>query len=387
MHGSDWIAQEAALAARLPARLPGASRVALLADLGQYSRAVVAAARAGEPASLSGEEIGAACSWLMRPVFICGHHRSGTTLLHDLLDGHPELFVLPGEATYFSSFSFVARGTPGAPDLDRFVGEWVERFVDPNYPPHFKLGRSTAAGNPCVEFARRMFAWQAALHGSCPQVPQFSALLALAAACRDIREPGLAPRMWVEKTPLNERYLGRFAGFSAARFIHLVRSPPDSLASLLQALRAGGIAAPDCAAHSSDIGHSLQLAAVHARRYPQRYLVVKYEDLTANTGREMERVRAFLGIRPHGALLTPTSGSEPVSANSSFAPVAPGVVGHSARGEQLEPGDVRVLSASAGHAARVFGYELPRVGHWFRFAVHLRDLPHALLRRLRIELR
>src|SRR6187549_1076292 len=160
MHDSDWIAREAALAARLPARSPGGLRDALLADLRQYSRAVVAAARGREPAGLSDQEIGAACSWLMRPVFICGHHRSGTTLLHDLLDGHPELFVLPSEATYFSSFSFVARDAPGTQDLDRFVIDWVSRFVDPNYPPHFKLGRSSGGGNPAVEFARRLFAWQ-----------------------------------------------------------------------------------------------------------------------------------------------------------------------------------------------------------------------------------
>ena len=35
-----------------------------------------------------------------RPVFLLGAHKSGTSLLRSLLDGHPELFVLPFE-THF----------------------------------------------------------------------------------------------------------------------------------------------------------------------------------------------------------------------------------------------------------------------------------------------
>ena len=40
-------------------------------------------------------------------VFICGAKRSGTTILTSLLDGHPNLFVFPGE---FQAFSKEALG-------------------------------------------------------------------------------------------------------------------------------------------------------------------------------------------------------------------------------------------------------------------------------------
>ena len=39
--------------------------------------------------------------------------------------------------------------------------------------------------------------------------------------------------MWVEKTPLNELYVKRFSALSAAKFIHLVRDPSATFASLL----------------------------------------------------------------------------------------------------------------------------------------------------------
>ena len=36
-----------------------------------------------------------------RPVFICGHPKSGTTLVRALVDDHPELVVFPEETSFF----------------------------------------------------------------------------------------------------------------------------------------------------------------------------------------------------------------------------------------------------------------------------------------------
>ena len=37
------------------------------------------------------------------PVFIIGSHKSGTSLLRSLLDGHPELYVIPFETHFMAS--------------------------------------------------------------------------------------------------------------------------------------------------------------------------------------------------------------------------------------------------------------------------------------------
>ena len=100
----------------------------------------------GAPLEPSAEERAGALAWLLRPVFICGHHRSGTTLLQSLLDGHPQLLTLPNEGTYFTSFAYAARAAPSTADLETFAARWIERFVDPNFAPHFRLGRSDARG-------------------------------------------------------------------------------------------------------------------------------------------------------------------------------------------------------------------------------------------------
>ena len=39
-----------------------------------------------------------------KPVFICGHPKSGTSLLRSMLDNHPELIVYPEETYFFRKF-------------------------------------------------------------------------------------------------------------------------------------------------------------------------------------------------------------------------------------------------------------------------------------------
>ncbi len=55
-----------------------------------------------------------------RACFIAGQAKSGTTLLASLLDGHPELLVLPQETAYFPTVRCDLRHSAGpGQSLDR----------------------------------------------------------------------------------------------------------------------------------------------------------------------------------------------------------------------------------------------------------------------------
>jgi hypothetical protein len=123
-----WRARERAIEDLLPGSMSH-DRDLLLARLEEYARAVIATVRA-ERESGSCTPV-RECMWLERPVFICGAHRSGTTLMQSLLDGHPELIVLPSEGTYLTSFAYAARERPSVGDVDRFIAEWIARLIDP----------------------------------------------------------------------------------------------------------------------------------------------------------------------------------------------------------------------------------------------------------------
>lgn len=288
-----------------------------------------------------------ATAWLAHPVFICGHHRSGTTLLSNLFDDHPQLVVLPNEGTYLTSCHYVAHPNPGPQDVDRFLGEWIRRFINPNYEPHFSLGQASETGNPSVLFARRLLGWHPVLLDVWPERAAFALLLALVAAFHDTSARTRRPELWVEKTPLNESNVKRLAtAFSNARFIHMVRDPRATLASLLESYRSRGQGAIDAVGAARRIGRSLRLAHTNLRRYPTRYFVVRYEDLVENVATEMERVRRFLGITPDRSLRIPTVVGRPVSANSSFQPGEVGVI--------HQPRTRPILSATEAMAVDAF---------------------------------
>src|SRR6185503_18605589 len=152
----DWIGMEAAISTLLPETGGRSARTQLLATLDDYSLAATREARVLGPLPPSDGECASALEWLLRPVFICGHQRSGTTLLQNLLDDHPQLLVLPSEGTYFASFAYVARVAPATTALEKFAADWIRRLVDPNFAPHFRLGKSDGLRNPAVDFARAL---------------------------------------------------------------------------------------------------------------------------------------------------------------------------------------------------------------------------------------
>ena len=166
----EWARAEQELARRLEAGVAALERKALLFDVSNYSNAIVKSARQAAPIVIGREEFEASLEWLQRPVFICGHHRSGTTLLQELLDDHPQLAVLPVEVTYFASFADVA--------VDAFIAEWVARLIDVNGKLHFHLGRASHTHNPSFQFARALLAWHARLLRRSP-----GSGLSCAAAC------------------------------------------------------------------------------------------------------------------------------------------------------------------------------------------------------------
>lgn len=87
------------------------------------------------------------------PVFVVGHLKSGTTLLQSLLDGHPELFVLPLELKFFKSAP-----VPTLPPGNRPPGElpgYRVPTLDPSLPLERIRDEVLSHGDPAVFLERR----------------------------------------------------------------------------------------------------------------------------------------------------------------------------------------------------------------------------------------
>ena len=299
-----------------------------------------------------------------RPVFVVGHRKTGTTLLQDLLDGHPQLAVLPGESNHFNTF--LPRG-PERIAADAH-GWWLLRLITPSgIQPFWALGRPSESDDPYAAFTRR-------LTGLVEANPGRDVLGMAAVALADGDRVA-----WVEKTPGHEHRLPAIlATYPEARFVHVVRDPRSVAAAIARLDRA-----TEQPTDLVDVGLSIRRSFEAAERNRgERYLVVRYEDLVGDPESVMRRVADFAGIEWSDSLLTPTVGGVPATSNSAWS--ARKVTGEiegrrlDLWREELDPAAGGLIAAATRSAARSFGYELPWPG--------MRSVAEVAARRARVTL-
>ena len=380
---NDLLGLESALDRHLPrTRLHGPPSRELLDAAARWSDAAWRAAEAAGTTPLPPSDLEWGRRLAARPVFVCGTHRSGTTLLRNLLDGHPALAVLPVEGSWLTALRPRLMRLPEGERLPALGQEWLRRLANPGLPaPYWLLGRSGPGGSPYVDFARAVLAWlPAAGRGHGEMAPHVAVALAWA---WHTRGPDPRVRLWVDKTPTNERHLDRlWAAFPDAKVLHIVRDPLAVFASRkrLQERASGSFAAPRAVLR--DLAASYRVALRWPRRAPARFHLLRYEDLSAAPDEVMARVAAFLEIEPLPALLSPTVVGMPVGSNSAFSSdgvsVSPGeraaILTPAERaailtpGEWaaiLTPGEREVATACTGRLAERLGYA-PGTPPWWR---------------------
>lgn len=289
-----------------------------------WSLAVWSLAESAGPPILTAIEIEHAFVVASQPVFVFGVHRSGTTLVRDLLDHHPALSVLPAEGTMLTNFVWHLKRLR-ADDWQRFLGcEWLRRLANPiNQQPYWLLGRSSAEGSPYVEFARALLAWwplvETRLGPRTTSWPLVAIALAYAHCTAGFRTASPLQR-WVEKTPTNERFLAHLmAEFPEAKLLHVVRHPYAVYASSRQATRNSGRPLSD----ESRVLHQMRLSYHEAASRSVRpasgsYLLIRYEDLLEDTTGSVHRMASFLGLQALPVMMQPTANGIPTPSNSSF---------------------------------------------------------------------
>jgi hypothetical protein len=304
-------ALEAALDAALTdRRAAGYFDTAWLEPAETWSNAVwEAAARLGPLALGEGERL-LAQRIAQEPVFVCGAPRSGTTLMRDLLDGHPMLSALPSEGRYFGNWEARLASDPAAATAI-WTREWLQRLVNPmNQPPYWLLGRG---GEPHIRFARAMLAWA--------EQPGASPLVTLALALATLHPAGTGQvRHWVDKTPGYETQLEAiWSAFPRARVIVMVRRPEAIAASYATGVARSGVKAAPTAAMLRNVARSHAATRRAAGRAPAGQLLpVSYEALVADRAGVMARVAAFLGVDWHDTLLRQSILGRDAEPNTSF---------------------------------------------------------------------
>jgi hypothetical protein len=247
-------------------------------------------------------------------LFICGHPKSGTSLLMTMLDSHPELIVYPEETHYFRKLlaltSSVSRAEiPDLVDQHLFhVFRWNLETPPESQEGFFDRDYSSFDDKEVSAAFRRIIAST----GTSKTTVLAAAILAYGEVSKQLTEK---TRYWVEKTPYNEFYASRiFRLWPKARCIHIVRDPRDNYASYQRKH-------PEWTA--SQFGRSWLKSLHHGwknqRRYGEtQYFLLRYEDLVGSTDQWIQAIVDFLDIQDDQVLRKPSRAGTAWRGNSMF---------------------------------------------------------------------
>jgi hypothetical protein len=247
-------------------------------------------------------------------VFICGHPKSGTSLLRSLLDSHPELLVYPEETVFFRRYLPKAQNKSLEEKLalaDEYllhIFTWNQAAPVPSQKDFPDRDYADISFPKVQEVFRQLCAQDLRHDGDL----LFNAMAAYGFVTDKLTEQTYR---WVEKTPYNERFVERILSWwPEALFIHVVRDPRDNYASYQRKH-------PEWGART--FARSWQESTLQGLQYQEKlgaesYWVFVYEDFILQQDTSIEKLCKFLKIQDHPTLRTPTRNGKDWFGNSMF---------------------------------------------------------------------
>lgn len=348
-----------------------------------YSEYVVNVAQATPFPELPPALVRACSSFQETPCVIVGHPKSGTTLMNNLVEGHPGLFVLPFEGRFWTK-KRRWRHLGYEERIERLCHTWLHRLINPNgQGPFWLLGTPDEPGsNPYVDFIRYFNLWERHLG----KKDRGRLILALVHALYSVNPTPVPPVRWVEKTPGAEFFVRDIlACFPKARFIHVVRDPRAVIAARKTTHTSKKLPDPYPILHDAVL---LRYSLAAARRYASRlgkdrYLIVRFERLVQDTEAVMHEVARFLEVDMDPSLLTPTVFGITPPSNSAYKPLRRkgGVYDDSVARYRtiLNEDEANLVSMLLRRPAAQVGYELPSPDRLAATTTVLRTLPSSLM--------
>lgn len=267
------------------------------------------------------------------PIFIAGPDRSGTTLIYALLASHPNISMV--RRTNMWRYFYKRYGELSQPEnFERCLNDMV-RF---NRMQHLQ---------PDAERIRGEF-WQGE--------PTYGRLFAL---FHEHVAERRGKKRWGDKSLHTERHADRvFAEYPHAKIIHMSRDPRDRYASVR---KRHGKDTPRLGSATGRWLFSMRAARRNQKRYPNNYMIVKFEDLASNPEEVLREVCAFIGEEYTPAMLTMQGAADhrDKGGNSSFGQIKPGVISKSPIGRYrtvLSNPEIAFIQLFAGRDMQALGY-------------------------------
>jgi hypothetical protein len=257
-------------------------------------------------------------NYLNRPVFISGFHKSGTTLLLSLLDGHPQLVVFPEELHFFRNVLFerdIVKAIREQTGFKMFLPDWDTQ--------DWTRGESTfREGYPEFDFMEFNQRVEKAIqfHESDKDL---LLLLIEAFALVDHIDPTYKLH-WVSKTPRDEIFFPIMLKMFGKdfKFVYIVRDPRDVYLSLTkkhEVDRRQNIRDTRGVINFSVYWQTHLNRVIHYQKKHENVCIFLFEELLMNTENTLRRLCEFLQIDYSRELLQPTRHGKLWRGNSVYS--------------------------------------------------------------------
>ena len=241
---------------------------------------------------------------ISKPVFILGSHKSGTTLMRSLLDGHSKLAVLPFETHVFRHLNRwieypYQKNIPGEISPELFIEsaiQWIKK-VNSNQDPYAdkRIG---------LEIDEEAFNTEIKRICTMDLPNLISTYYRAVLKAVNLNGQSDTGRI-VEKSVEQAEYaIDLKNAFPDAIFIHMIRNPYANFLSIRK--YKGALKYPDLEPISKALFSSYYYL-YRNRHLIDTYHVVRYEDLVSNTREVMKNISAALEINFEKETLVPTS--------------------------------------------------------------------------------
>ncbi len=266
-----------------------------------------------------------ACNFNKRGLFIGGCPKSGTTLLLSLLDGHPQLAVLPEETRYLEERrDYLALKTHQARLCRLLEKTELRRLAAGRFEPERECASADERDYTHFDYSRFVaLARQLTLQPWINDSLLFSETIRAYTTVLGMDWGNCA--RWVEKTPSNVLHIAALDElFPHAKLIQVVRDPRAVFASRKRRL----IHHSGCHTKAHRLVREWNHAAGQVPRLlrdPSRFCVVRYEDLVKHPERAMKSVCRLGGFDFNERMLDPTRAGGGWGGNSSFQTAFKGI--------------------------------------------------------------
>lgn len=246
-------------------------------------------------------------------LLVGGHRKSGTTMLHSLFDGHPQLYVPPHDLNFlYAYYPLWAEGSYSPSEQEKRLRRVTVEDWKPIYE-RYGLAETGRWKNLLQCFEDRL-----------PEVDlsDIGAVLNFVVGCIQAGAPDHADWLVVKETSTEMYAPWILTNRTNWKFLHLFRDPRDNYA----AIRAGQeryyqpMGNDEIDTLSSTIVRFKLGTYWHSRNYrtfgPERYRRVLFENIVHNTEGQMREIADWLSITWADSLCVPTKAGEPFAGNS-----------------------------------------------------------------------